>query len=229
MKKLVSIITFLTFVLANAQTLKVIYTEEIDLSKKLDEIENPILRQAIVNKMKALKFELTSTGGASVYKNKIENENNSGITISADEYILYKNHKNKETITQRGFMNRTFLIKEKLNPKKWEITNETKKIGDYSCKKAILKDKNIIAWFTNEVPSNEGPREFYGLPGLILEVKTNTKKIKATDIKILKEKIKINPPAKGKKITSEEFKKIQKEKTGIEKGKEVKVEVIRYN
>ncbi len=231
MKNRITIIAFFTFVLCNAQGLKITYTEAMDLSDKLKGIENPIIRQAVMQKIKPKKYELISIDGVSIYQNKVEKDNdvdNGVLLINSSEYVFYKNHKNKESVLQTDFMSRVFLIKEKLNPKKWEITNETKKIGNYSCKKAVLKDKNIIAWFTNEVPSNEGPREFYGLPGLILEVKTNTKKIKATDIKILKEKIKINPPAKGTKITRKEFDKIKKEKIksltgGKQKGNGVQV------
>lgn len=53
----------------------------------------------------------------------------------------------------------------------WTITNEKKKIAKYHCKKAvgIYGNKNIIAWFTEEIPIPEGPYTFKGLPGLVIE------------------------------------------------------------
>lgn len=64
---------------------------------------------------------------------------------------------------------------------KWEITNETKQIGQYNCYKAIglfekssfinKEDKKVIAWFTPDIPFNYGPKFYNGLPGLIIELK----------------------------------------------------------
>lgn len=119
-------------------------------------------------------------------------------------------------------MSRTFLIQDKLQKNNWIITDDTSKIGEYECKKATLKkaNNNITAWFTNEIPSNEGPREFYGLPGLVLKIETGTLIIEATNISISKDKVTIKKPTKGKKITAEKFEKIKEEKVnGLTGGK----------
>lgn len=62
-----------------------------------------------------------------------------------------------------------YPIEEKIT---WKIFNETKIIQKYKCRKAIGKYKNreYIAWFTEEIPFSEGPYVFKGLPGLIVEV-----------------------------------------------------------
>ncbi|SEW02918.1 GLPGLI family protein [Chryseobacterium wanjuense] len=54
---------------------------------------------------------------------------------------------------------------------KWTLVNETKKISTYTCRKAVGKyrNKNIIAWYTEEIPISEGPYTFKGLPGLVIE------------------------------------------------------------
>ncbi|WP_426476814.1 GLPGLI family protein [Chryseobacterium sp. CBSDS_008] len=54
----------------------------------------------------------------------------------------------------------------------WKIENEKKKIGEFNCQKAIcmLNNRKFIAWFTSDIPSNDGPFLFKGLPGLIVEV-----------------------------------------------------------
>lgn len=61
---------------------------------------------------------------------------------------------------------------EKLPLFNWEIGNEKKKILGYSCIKATVKHRkrNYIAWFTNEIPFQDGPYKFSGLPGLIVEI-----------------------------------------------------------
>ncbi|MCS3533081.1 GLPGLI family protein [Chryseobacterium sp. JUb7] len=54
---------------------------------------------------------------------------------------------------------------------KWIIINETKTIGAYKCRKATgrYRNKNITAWYTEEIPISEGPYTFKGLPGLVVE------------------------------------------------------------
>jgi GLPGLI family protein len=63
----------------------------------------------------------------------------------------------------------------------WEIQTETKKIAGYTVQKAIAKDhymrnrgdfdvEDAIAWFAIDLPINSGPEQFWGLPGLILEL-----------------------------------------------------------
>ena len=64
----------------------------------------------------------------------------------------------------------------------WEFLNETKLIDKFTCYKALLKQdrdymgKKIVlvteAWYAPALPYAFGPKEFSGLPGLILELKT---------------------------------------------------------
>ncbi len=55
----------------------------------------------------------------------------------------------------------------------WEITSETRKIGNYDCTKAIFKNlREYAVWFTTEIPVMSGPEIFSGLPGLVLQVES---------------------------------------------------------
>ena len=60
-------------------------------------------------------------------------------------------------------------IDEKLN---WKISSEQKNIGKYKAQKAEVKygGRDWIAWFTTELPLNDGPYVFHGLPGLIISI-----------------------------------------------------------
>ena len=77
----------------------------------------------------------------------------------------------------------------------------------------IPKEVTVTAWYTPEVPINQGPGEYWGLPGLILEVSAGQTTIVCSKIVMNpKEKAEIKAPNKGKEVTQEEFDKIVKEK-----------------
>ncbi|MBB4804757.1 GLPGLI family protein [Chryseobacterium defluvii] len=59
----------------------------------------------------------------------------------------------------------------------WTLTKEMKVISGYKCYKAIGKygKRSIDAWYTDEVPIPEGPYNFKGLPGLIIELEDKQK------------------------------------------------------
>lgn len=70
-----------------------------------------------------------------------------------------------------------------LSSYEWELSNETKTINIFTCYKALLKqdskdhmgNKIVLiteAWYAPALPYAFGPKEFSGLPGLILELKT---------------------------------------------------------
>ncbi len=57
----------------------------------------------------------------------------------------------------------------------WQMVAGEKEIAGYICKKAMRKDDKgteIVAWFTLEIPIQQGPHAIYGLPGLVLGVET---------------------------------------------------------
>lgn len=61
----------------------------------------------------------------------------------------------------------------------WTVTNETKKIGNFTCNKAkiFFRGRNYTVWFTKEIPASFGPWKFNGLPGLILEAYDTDKEL----------------------------------------------------
>ena len=91
---------------------------------------------------------------------------------------------------------------------------------NFNCKKATatIDETAVEVWYSLDIPVASGPDSFFGLPGMILEVKTKTtnreKHIIAEAVNFKEvEKNKITAPKKGKKVTQEEFRKIVEEKT----------------
>ncbi len=73
--------------------------------------------------------------------------------------------------------------------------------------KPTIEMTEVEAWYTPQIPVSHGPGEYYGLPGLILEVSAgNTTMLCAKIVMNPKEKIIIEAPAKGKEITKKKYK-----------------------
>lgn len=77
----------------------------------------------------------------------------------------------------------------------------------------IPKTVEVTAWYTPQIPVSHGPGEYWGLPGLILEVSADRTVILCTKIVLNptdKEDIKV--PSKGKEISQKDYNETVKEK-----------------
>ena len=155
------------------------------------------------------------------------------VATSGEGSMLYKNIADQSYVQEREVMGKEYLIQEKSEPFEWELSGETKKVGNYTVQKAsftkIVDSKRfstgmtemenvkdtlqVTVWFTPEIPVSHGPENYFGLPGLILEVQNQGRTL-------ICEKIELNPsaepvvierPSKGKEISLDEFKKIEEE------------------
>ena len=150
--------------------------------------------------------------------------------------ILYKNILEKRMANKTELMGKVFLIKDNLVTYDWKLTGETKNIGNYTCYKAVfekeeesieinmidgdvkeekvLKKRTLVAWYTPDIPISNGPRDYGGLPGLILEVNDGDLTIVCSEIVLNPKEVKeIKEPIKGKIVTRKKFGDITKEKT----------------
>lgn len=59
----------------------------------------------------------------------------------------------------------------------WKISSEKMKIGSYNAQKATTEfgGRKWEAWFTSDIPLQDGPYKFHGLPGLIVKVEDDGK------------------------------------------------------
>lgn len=176
--------------------------------------------ESIYRKNETLEAPTPSKGGLTV-------------RISDPSNLYYKNLKEHRFANQTELYGKEFLIKDSLKVQKWELLNETKNIGQYTCFKAQYKDEVKVrkmssesgmettteerittAWYTPQIPVSNGPSDFSGLPGLILEI--NDGKLTLICSKIVinpEEEINIKEPKKGKEVTQKEFNDIMEKKS----------------
>jgi len=158
---------------------------------------------------------LEFTNGESIYYVEEEMEidgkstlNINRISAGGDDKV-YKNTSTKEYLKE--YKREHLLIEKK--EKKWKVTQESKKIGEYLCFKAIdiastnTKMKPIV-WFTPQIPVSFGPLDFNGLPGLVIRVEMAGGRTFSASKIVLNpnEKMEIIKPTKGKRISEAQFK-----------------------
>ncbi|SHE88612.1 GLPGLI family protein [Chryseobacterium takakiae] len=86
-------------------------------------------------------------------------------------YSIEKDKKDQKTIF-KDRIGRDVYTYEEDRPLNWKIMPETTKIGEYKVQKAETDfgGRKWTAWFTTDLPYQDGPYKFGGLPGLIVKV-----------------------------------------------------------
>ncbi|WP_424001217.1 GLPGLI family protein [Maribacter sp. IgM3_T14_3] len=134
-------------------------------------------------------FYLLIKGNEALYKAQFDPEKRVNLghkpnwtnNIAQYENVYYTNTNTNENFF-KSFWTRGVVVN--LNEVKWTLTEETKIIGGYTSYKAISTIESeqlygmnymspVVAWYTPEIATSFGIKEFNGLPGLILELITD--------------------------------------------------------
>ncbi len=91
----------------------------------------------------------------------------------------------------------------------WDNLKETDDTEIDSTQPKDVKMTLVEAWYTPQVPVRHGPLEYWGLPGLILEVSAdNTTMLCSKLVLNPDEVVEIEAPSKGKEVTKLEYRTI---------------------
>ena len=227
----------------------------------------PEMKNQIMERMKKMfekTFVLNFDKSASIYKEeeKLDAPGQQGggrmmASFMGGGGTYFKNVKEKQYTVDKEVFGKEFLIKDSLPNLKWVLSDESKKIGDYTCFKATAvkeasktdfrnfrrkkeepkketeegkvdekdtsekkeekktnffdeidmpKEVTVTAWYCPEIPVNQGPDEYWGLPGLIMEVNDGKTIIMCSKLVLnVKEKIEIKAPTGGDKVSQKEY------------------------
>jgi GLPGLI family protein len=86
---------------------------------------------------------------------------------------IYTDLDEQMSIGEKKIFEDVFLVKDSTRKIKWKITDETRDIAGYTCRRAngiMLDSIYVVAFFTGKIPVPGGPESFNGLPGMILGV-----------------------------------------------------------
>ena len=224
----------------------------------------PEMKTQIMERMKKMfekTYILNFDKSASIYKEEEKldapGQNGGGRMMASfmgGGGTYFKNVKDKQYTVDKEVFGKEFLIKDSLPNLKWVLSDESKKIGDYTCFKATAvkeasksdfrnyrrkkeepkkegaktevattekkdekktnffdeidmpKEITVTAWYCTEIPVNQGPDEYWGLPGLIMEVNDGKTVIMCSKLVMnVKDKIEIKAPTGGDKVSQKEF------------------------
>jgi GLPGLI family protein len=132
--------------------------------------------------------------------------------MATQNNTIYSDLGSNTGVFQKKVFDETFLVKDSTRKIKWKITDETREILGYNCRRAnaIMMDSiYVVAFYTTEIPLSGGPESFNGLPGMILEVALPHENMiwvatKVTDMTLAPNTV--VPPKKGKPTDRKGFK-----------------------
>jgi GLPGLI family protein len=213
--------------------------------------------KAMVPEYRTSKHVLVFSDSESVYKVVPEDETpdpfnggGGGVFIrvgGADGGIIYKNFAASKSVEERELGAKTYIIADSIRGQKWKLTNETKQIMGFNCRKATTTTEMrravmrtisnngtstedtarpapttqaITAWYADDITCPVGPENYGGLPGVILQIDIDNGLIvfNAIDIKQTANEKEVKEPKKGKKVTRDEFNKLMMDAFGGQGG-----------
>jgi GLPGLI family protein len=131
--------------------------------------------------------------------------------MATQHNTIYTDLETSSFVCQKAVFEQNYLVKDSTRKITWKITNETRQIAGYTCRRAnavILDSVYVVAFYTDKIPVSGGPESFTGLPGMILGVALPHENItwfatKVTDIAVPDSKLII--PKKGKSMNDKEL------------------------
>lgn len=185
MKKTFTFFAFIAVIAMNAQETANRFFYELTFKPKKDSVKvDKIMTVLDISRDKSIYQDYSVIAQDSIIVNAVNKMQKLGVFIDVMKLIkmpkfAYKVSKAypsmKETYVDR-ISTKYFGYEEdvKFN---WNILSDKEKIGDYNTQKATTEygGRKWTAWFAADLPFQDGPYRFYGLPGLIVKIEDSGK------------------------------------------------------
>lgn len=193
-------------------SVRVVFEKKINVHKVYEKNEWLKIRIKHTEKYQTELYEFIGNESRSIYRYYQEKENEAvpGSFImgyNVFDNLVFQNYENRTANIFKVIYEDKVLISDSMRKFKWKITNETRDIAGYKCRKAttiIFDSLMVYAFYAQEIKVTGGPETFNGLPGMILGVAVpqmyTTWFAKSVDTANIA-RYKIEAPAKGKKNT----------------------------
>ncbi|MEO0787484.1 MAG: GLPGLI family protein [Bacteroidota bacterium] len=227
---------FSSFLLAQQQgtinylSTRTISLEGVDLGEEAMEMISSMLGENGIQDRATLQFQ----GNISIYKPIVQAEQtreNGATTVVirrvGQELQFYTDWSTKEIIYADNIFDQPFLISDQWANIDWQLDTEAPISMDYQLPAkratATLDDgTEIVAWYSEALPLPFGPREYGGLPGIIVHLEEQAEDglttYQITSIDLETEVGKIEPPATGRPVDRAKFAELFEERMSKQDG-----------
>ncbi len=163
-----------------------------------------------------------------IYKKEKENKDNKYLyqpLNTPESDFVFQDFIGMTTMMSRQVFEKSYLIKDSLKKFTWKISNESRDIAGFECRKATTKIADsvvVVAFYTDQIPVLGGPENFNGLPGMILGIAIPrlALTIFATKLELINPDFSITQQPKSKKFVTRETVSKELEKSLKDWGKE---------
>ena len=129
------------------------------------------------------------------------------------DFIIYRDFKENTKTEIIEMLGKTYVIEDMLQTPKWKVMNKIKDISGHVCMLAVTEDtikkQKIEAWFAHDLPVMAGPEQYFGLPGIIMELDINEGDVVVTatkvELKPVGEEIELPRKIRGRKIDNAQY------------------------
>ena len=121
-------------------------------------------------------FDLSFGDNKTVYRPGREGDNArnySWVIGPAKENVVIRDFNNQTMTSSKKVFEDSYLVLDSFPAIDWKITDETRTIANFECRKAVGKicdSVYVVAFYTDEITISGGPESFGGLPGMILGI-----------------------------------------------------------
>lgn len=211
---------------ASAQNVMFLTEGKIEFEKKVNQYAMmeegdswDELQKKTMPKFKTTYFDLYFSHNKTMYQPGRENPDNNkmwGDNV-AQENVVYSELDSSRSTSQKKVFEEVFLIQDSTRRIQWKITDETRVIAGFQCRRAnaiIMDSIYVVAFYTDDIIAPGGPESFTGLPGMILGISMPHQHVTWFATKVSAQPVTaglLKAPAKGKKVTYGNLKESLKE------------------
>ncbi|HET8829755.1 MAG TPA: GLPGLI family protein [Pelobium sp.] len=163
------------------------------------------------------KSTLTFSKEQSLFKAAEEDGNPAQTRITmmpgvAQINVVHHNFASGNSTIQKTVFEEVFLLKDSTRYIKWKITDETRTIAGYHCRRAnaiVMDSIYVVAFYSDQIAVSSGPESFTGLPGMILGVALPHDHISWFATKVTDQTVdpkSLQAPEKGKSVNQKTLK-----------------------
>ena len=164
-------------------------------------------------KLSTSYYQLTFNTDKSIYLfNRKDEKTKMPWGNEGEDNVWYNDYVKESFIQQKSVFGDTYILTDSLIKIDWKMTNETREIAGFNCRKAVGKlfdSVYVFAFYTDEIALTGGPMGLHGLPGMILGVTIPRMFSSWVATKLEINGVNYNalntPPAKGKKKKAKEL------------------------